>query len=87
MQGDIVWTSAEQGILFSAIFWGGSLVSLPGGWLINRYGSKRIVTICLMITILCTLTTPVAALDGGLIPTFFVRFFLGFGGQVLIFYY
>lgn len=50
--------------------------------MINRYGSKRIVTVCMLITLICTLTTPVAALNGGLLPTFFVRFILGFGGQV-----
>lgn len=85
-KGDLIWTSADQGMLFAAMYWGGIVATLPSGWFINRYGSKRTITFSLIITLICTVTTPVAALYGGVWATFFARFFMGFGGLVCTFY-
>lgn len=42
MQKDLGISSGELGVLFSAFSWSYLVAQLPGGWLLDRFGSKRI---------------------------------------------
>lgn len=73
--------NASMGLIFSAFGWAYLLMQLPGGWLLDRYGSKRVYTWSLLFWSLFTF------LQGfiGFLPTttalmafFTLRFMLGF---------
>ncbi|WP_019545990.1 MFS transporter [Streptomyces sulphureus] len=42
MQDDLGISSSELGVLFSAFSWSYLVAQLPGGWLLDRYGSKKV---------------------------------------------
>lgn len=35
---------AMQGIILSSFFWAYSLLQIPGGWMIDRFGPRRVIT-------------------------------------------
>ena len=35
---------AMQGIILSAFFWSYALLQIPGGWLIDRFGPRALIT-------------------------------------------
>jgi len=37
-------TPALQGLILSSFFWAYALLQIPGGWLIDRYGPRRVIT-------------------------------------------
>ncbi|WP_288472537.1 MFS transporter, partial [uncultured Pseudomonas sp.] len=36
-------TPATQGLILSSFFWAYALLQIPGGWLIDRYGPRRVI--------------------------------------------
>ena len=42
MQKDLGVSSGELGILFSAFSWSYLIAQIPGGWLLDRFGSKKV---------------------------------------------
>ncbi|OON82955.1 MFS transporter [Streptomyces tsukubensis] len=42
MQKDLGVSSGELGLLFSAFSWSYLIAQLPGGWMLDRYGSKKV---------------------------------------------
>jgi MFS family permease len=49
LQGDLKLDDAQMGKLFSAFFWVYAIVQIPVGWLAERYGAGRVLTIGLLI--------------------------------------
>lgn len=70
-----------MGYIFSAFGWAYLLMQIPGGWLLDRYGSKRVYTYSLFFWSLFTFTQgfvdmfPIAY---AAISMFIMRFMLGF---------
>jgi ACS family glucarate transporter-like MFS transporter len=65
--------SISMGYIFSAFGWSYVLAQLPGGWLLDRFGSRRIYAISLFIWSFFTFITG------------FVGFFTGFTAVVVLF--
>ncbi|MGI4945015.1 MAG: MFS transporter, partial [Janthinobacterium lividum] len=41
-------TGTSTGVLLSAFFWGYVITQIPGGWVSNRFGAKRVIITCLL---------------------------------------
>lgn len=73
---DLQLSAAATGILLSSFFAGYALMQIPGGWLADRYGSRRVlITAIIMWSIFTTLTGAAWSLTSILI----IRFFFGVG--------
>lgn len=80
IQGEFALSPVQMGWIFSAFAWAYVLGQLPGGWLLDRYGSKRTYA----VSIFCwSLLTLVQAFNGGsnvslVVSAFFaLRFLVG----------
>lgn len=73
MSKDLGITPLQLGIVFSAFGWAYVIAQVPGGWLLDRFGSKRVYMFSIIIWSLLT------AAQGG------VAFFAGTGAIVLLF--
>ncbi|XP_025090947.1 sialin-like isoform X2 [Pomacea canaliculata] len=62
--GEFDWDEKTQGIILGAFFYGYIVTQLPGGWLAERIGGKRLFGYGVLCTALLTLVTPVAARSG-----------------------
>ena len=65
--------SVSMGYIFSAFGWSYVLAQLPGGWLLDRFGSRKIYAISLFVWSFFTFITG------------FVGFFAGFSAVVVLF--
>lgn len=65
--------SVSMGYIFSAFGWSYVLAQLPGGWLLDRFGSRKIYAISLFVWSFFTFITG------------FVGFFVGFTAVVVLF--
>ncbi|XP_077983131.1 sialin-like isoform X2 [Glandiceps talaboti] len=78
VEGTFVWSKPTQGLLLSSFFYGYILTQIPGGWIAERHGGKRVFGWSMFVTTICTLFTPLAAgLHWGLL--FGLRFVEGLG--------
>ena len=74
-------SAVSMGYIFSAFGWAYLLMQIPGGWLLDRYGSKKVYTYSLFFWSLFTFTQgfiglfPIAWAG---VSMFFMRFMLGF---------
>lgn len=41
-------SGTSTGVLLSAFFWGYVITQIPGGWVSNRFGAKRVIVACLL---------------------------------------
>jgi ACS family sodium-dependent inorganic phosphate cotransporter len=73
------WNETTMGFVQSAFFWGFTLSHLPGGWLADRFGGRRVLGAGTLGWSLATAVTPLA---GGLGPLAAVRVALGLGEGV-----
>ena len=72
--------SVSMGYIFSAFGWSYVLAQLPGGWLLDRFGSRKIYAISLFVWSFFTFITGFTGLFVGfsaVIALFIVRFLLG----------
>jgi MFS transporter, ACS family, glucarate transporter len=72
--------SVSMGYIFSAFGWSYVLAQLPGGWLLDRFGSKRVYAVSLLIWSFFTFMTGFTGFLVGLtavIVLFILRFLLG----------
>src|SRR5437588_13053553 len=67
---------ATMGIIFSAFVWSYALFQVPGGWLGNRFGPRRVLAV---IVSYWSVMTALTAAAGGAISFFLVRFLFGLG--------
>lgn len=64
----------SQGLILSSFFWAYALLQIPGGWLIDKYGPRKIVT---GSTVLWGIFQTLAAFATGGISLLLTRFMLG----------
>jgi MFS transporter, ACS family, glucarate transporter len=78
-------TDVQMGQVFSAFVFGYALCQIPGGWLGDRWGAKRVLTVAIIWWSICTALTAVAAVlplayvIGPLGSLILVRFLVGIG--------
>lgn len=70
---------AHLGLLFSAFFWTYALFQIPAGWLVDRFGAKRLYAAAYLLWSAATLLTGFAH---GLTALLMVRLLLGLGESV-----
>lgn len=63
-----------QGLILSSFFWAYALLQIPGGWLIDKYGPRKIIT---GSTVLWGIFQTLAAFATGGISLLLTRFMLG----------
>jgi MFS family permease len=73
------WNAVIIGTVLSAFFWGYSISPIPGGWLADRFGAKKVLGFGAAWWSLCTFLTP---LGGGTRGIMFFRVLLGLGEGV-----
>ena len=61
MMKEFGWNETAMGLLQSLFFWGFTLSHLPGGWLADRYGGRRVLGIGTLGWSLATAATPLAS--------------------------
>ncbi|KAL3889635.1 hypothetical protein ACJMK2_001971 [Sinanodonta woodiana] len=59
--GEFSWDESTQGIILGAFFYGYIVTQIPGGWLAERFGGKKLFGFGVLVTAVLTLLTPVAA--------------------------
>jgi MFS family permease len=74
IKGDLGLTNIQLGVAFSAFNYAYAPFQLVGGWIADRFGSRRTLAVCALAWALTTMAT--GAL-GGLATLFAVRFCLG----------
>ncbi|XP_072175685.1 putative inorganic phosphate cotransporter [Diadema setosum] len=79
--GEFLWDAHTQELLFAAYFYGYIFTHIPGGWLADKYGMKWVMGFGFLLSSVCTLLGPVAAMAD--FRWYFVtRFFSGLGEGV-----
>ena len=58
------WSKAVQSTIYSAFSWGSLIATLPISWLLQHYGTRRILTVIGLISALATALSPLAAYGG-----------------------
>src|SRR5258708_7009141 len=76
MMADLGIGAASTGVLLSAFFWSYTIMQVPAGWLVDRYGSKRVLAAGYALWSLSCAMTGWGTSFGGLIPP---RLRLGIG--------
>jgi sugar phosphate permease len=70
------FSKVTMGVIFSAFIWAYALFQVPGGWLGDRFGPRKVLTTIMTYrTLIAVLTTKAA----GLGSFWFIRFMLGVG--------
>jgi MFS family permease len=60
IQADLHLSEEQLGMLFSAFFWTYSLIQIPVGWLAERYGAHRVLSVGLAVWAVATICVGVA---------------------------
>ena len=80
MQNSLGLSAVQMGYLFSAFAWSYALAQLPGGWLMDRFGSKRTYAVSIFMWSLMTFAQGFAGSWGAstvVIQLFALRFLVG----------
>ena len=80
MQAALGLSAVQMGYLFSAFAWSYALAQLPGGWLMDRFGSKRTYAVSIFMWSLMTFAQGFAGSWGAstvVIQLFALRFLVG----------
>jgi MFS family permease len=73
------WDEKTLGIILSSFFLGYTLLQIPGGWLADRFGGKKVLTVGVLWWSVFTLITPLARTVPGMAS---VRILMGLGEGV-----
>lgn len=76
MASEFSLSKTEMGLVFSAFAWAYAVGQIPGGWLADRFGPKKVL---LSIVSFWSLMTAATAWASGLFSLFSVRFIFGLG--------
>lgn len=60
-QGEFNWDTNTQGLVLGAFFYGYITTQIPGGWLAEVFGGKKLFGFGVLCTAVLTLLTPLAA--------------------------
>ncbi|CAG2234397.1 SLC17A5 [Mytilus edulis] len=55
------WDKDTRANILSAFFYGYIITQIPGGWIADRFGGRRIIGAALLIGGICTILTPICA--------------------------
>ncbi|XP_069106177.1 sialin-like isoform X2 [Argopecten irradians] len=77
------WDEATQGLILSSFFYGYALTQIPGGFLADKFGGKRLFGYGILITAVLSLLTPLAA-EAGTWAVVVVRIMMGLAEGVTI---
>ncbi|CAD5121055.1 DgyrCDS9595 [Dimorphilus gyrociliatus] len=80
--GEFVWDRTTQGYILGSFFYGYAITQIPGGWLAQRFGGKRIFGGFMLMTAIATLLTPVGA-EASVYFLITLRFIKGLGQGVV----
>ncbi|KAH8404792.1 hypothetical protein KR222_003576, partial [Zaprionus bogoriensis] len=75
--GQYKWSEQLQGFVLSSFYIGYIITHLPGGILADKYGAKWVLGICLGISALCTMFSPLAIEHGQEIGLICIRIIMG----------
>jgi ACS family glucarate transporter-like MFS transporter len=80
MQRDLHVSSGELGVLFSAFSWSYLIAQLPGGWLLDRFGSKKVYGAAIFLWSVFTMLQGAIGFFAGaaVVLLFILRFAVGF---------
>jgi MFS family permease len=76
MASEFGLSKTEMGLVFSAFAWAYAIGQIPGGWLADRFGPKRVL---LVIVTFWSIMTAITSWASGLISLFVIRFIFGLG--------
>ncbi|XP_025084611.1 sialin-like isoform X1 [Pomacea canaliculata] len=79
--GEFDWNKGTQSLLLAMYFYGYIFTQIPGGWLVGRYGGRRVWAVSQSICALSTLATPLAA-RAHVYLVYALRFLLGLAAGV-----
>ncbi|MDM5234334.1 MFS transporter [Lysinibacillus pakistanensis] len=74
--GDLSLDASSTGIILSAFFLGYAIMQIPGGWLADKFGAKRVL---LMAVIMWSIFTGLTAVAWSLTAMIVIRFLFGIG--------
>jgi len=81
MKAEFGFDSVQLGFIFSAFSWAYVAAQLPGGWLLDRYGARKIyaasIVLWSLFTLLQAFTGAVAGVFGAVTLLFALRFLVG----------
>ncbi|MBQ1123326.1 MFS transporter [Streptomyces smyrnaeus] len=79
MQKDLHISSGELGVLFSAFSWSYLIAQIPGGWLLDRYGSKKVYGAAIFLWSVFTMAQGAIGFFAGaaVVLLFILRFVVG----------
>jgi len=82
--GDLVISKPDQGLIFTSFYAGGLAIVIPGTYLCDRFGAKKVVLYGAIINVIGTFITPFFAINFH--PYFLValRFVMGCGQGILV---
>src|SRR5262245_46356798 len=81
VRADLQLSKTDMGAVLSSFFWGYALFQIPSGWLADRWGTRRFLSLLALIWSLTTAATPLA---GGFMSLMTLRF-IGGSAQAGIF--
>ncbi|CAC5419728.1 SLC17A5 [Mytilus coruscus] len=81
-RGEFDWDKNTRSAILSSFFYGYVFTQIPGGWLADRFGGKRIYGIAMAISGIATLLTPVFARTS-VILVYVLRVILGLATGVV----
>ena len=63
--GEFDWDAKQQGVILGSFYYGYILTMLPGGYVAERYSSKLVILFASLGATICTVLSPIVALEGG----------------------
>ncbi|XP_062591838.1 sialin-like [Saccostrea cucullata] len=75
------WSKTTQSTILASFFYGYIVTQVPGGWLSDRFGGRRVFGIGMFIASICTLVFPVCARNS-VILVYVLRVLLGLSTAV-----
>ena len=76
LQEELVLTASQMGLAFSAFAWAYALFEIPGGWLVDRIGPRKVL---LRVVIMWSVFTAATGYVWNLASLVVARFFFGAG--------
>jgi ACS family sodium-dependent inorganic phosphate cotransporter len=80
--GPFTWNESQQGLILSSYYWGYLISQIPAGRISEVYSAKWVMFTAVILNIICTLLTPIAAQMEPLLMA--LRCIEGVGGVSLI---
>merc|ERR1711953_1301120 len=64
VDGPLIWTEPEQGLVLGSYFWGYLITQVPGGRISELYGGKWVFWNAVLLNILAILLSPICSIYG-----------------------